>query len=257
MADATASEALKGRVALVTGASSGLGRQFALTLARSGASVVAAARRLEALETLVEQIRSQGGQATACALDVCDSDAIVRAFKTAEAEFGLVDILVNNAAASDANYAVRLPLDLIDRVINTNFRAPFLLSVEMARRLIAAKTPGRIVNIASTAAFATGPKTATSLYGGSKAGLVRLTESLALEWAEFGINVNAIAPGMFRSEMTGAYIERAGDEVARGFPRRRFGEPEDLDSTLLYLVSPGSHFVTGTCIIVDDAQSFR
>ena len=205
----------------------------------------------------MEQIRAEGGRAIAQELDVADAHAIAPAIQAAQDEFGPVDILVNNAAVADANYAVRLSLETIDQVIDVNFRAPFLLSAEVARRLMAAKKPGSIVNIASTGAFTFNPKAAAALYSGAKGGLVRLTETLAQEWAPFGINVNAIAPGMFKTEMTDSYIDKVGETVRQQFPRQRFGEPDYLDSTLLFLVSPDSHFVTGACIIADDAQAPR
>jgi NAD(P)-dependent dehydrogenase (short-subunit alcohol dehydrogenase family) len=168
-----------------------------------------------------------------------------------------VDILVNNAAVADANYATGLSLETIDRVIDVDFRAPFLCSVEAARRLIAGEKPGSIVNISSVGAFHYAPRSAAALYCAAKAGIIRMTETLAIEWARYGINVNAIAPGMFESEMTEGFIARVGDRVRESFPRRRFGVPTDLDSTLLYLVDPASHFVTGTCITVDDGQTSR
>ena len=248
---------LDGRVALVTGASAGLGRQFALTLAGAGAAVVAVARRAEMLATLVAEIEAAGGRALLYTLDVADAAAIPGAFDAAEAAFGRIDILVNNAAVADADFATRLTLDTIDRVIDVDFRAPFLLATETARRLIAAERPGRIVNVSSVGAFHFTPTSAAALYCGAKAGIIRLTETLAIEWARHGINVNAIAPGFFRSEMTADYIERVGDKVRDRFPRKRFGDPHDLDTTLLYLVDPASHFVTGTCITVDDAQTAR
>lgn len=248
---------LAGQVALVTGASAGLGQRFAQTLAQAGAAVVVTARRTDRLDALVDRINGAGGRALAQALDLRDAAAIAGAFDAAEKAFGMVDILINNAGIADGQYAARLSLEEIDDVISTNFRAPFLMSTEMARRLIAAKRPGRIVNLSSIGAYSYGPATAAALYSATKAGISRLTETLALEWARFGINVNAIAPGMFLSEMTEGYLNRVGDGVKAQWPRGRFGSPEFLDSTLLYLVDPASHFVTGACIVADDAQSNR
>lgn len=248
---------LSGKVALVTGASAGLGRQFAQTLARAGAAVVLTARRADRLAEVVEAITAQGGKAIAHPLDLCDAAAIPGAFDAAEQAFGTVDILVNNAGIPDAKYATKLTLAETDAVIDTNFRGPFLMSTEMARRLIAAKQPGRIVNLASIGAFSYRSNSVAALYSATKSAIVRLTETLALEWASFNINVNAIAPGMFMSEMTEGMLSRVGDGMKNLWPRGRFGQPEYLDSTLLYLVDPASHFVTGTCIIVDDAQSSR
>lgn len=248
---------LTGKVALVTGASAGLGRRFAQTLARTGASVVLTARRTERLDELVAAIAAEGGKAVAQPLDLRDPAAIVAAFDAAEQAFGTVDILINNAGIADANFAARLSLETIDAVIDTNFRAPFLTATEMARRLIAAERPGRIVNLSSVGAFTYAPTSSAALYSATKAGIKRLTETLAIEWAKFHINVNAIAPGMFLSEMTEGYLDRVGDGVKKFWPRGRFGQPDYLDSTLLYLVDPASHFVTGTCIIVDDGQMNR
>lgn len=248
---------LSGKVALVTGASAGLGRRFAQTLAGAGAAVVLTARRTERLDALVETIAAAGGRALAQPLDLRDPAAIVAAFDAAEQAFGTVDILVNNAGIADGKYATQLTLEEVDAVIDTNFRAPFLVATEMARRLIAAKQPGRIVNLSSIGAYSYTSQAAAALYSATKAGVSRLTETLALEWSKFGINVNAIAPGMFLSEMTEGYLDRVGDGIKERWPRGRFGQPEFLDSTLLYLVDPASHFVTGTCILADDAQSSR
>lgn len=245
---------LVGRVALVTGASSGLGRRFATTLARAGASVAMAARRIDRLDELSAELNREGCSTSAVGVDLKDADAIMRAVDAASERFGLVDILVNNAGIADANFATRLPLEIVDAVIDVNLRAPFLMATEVARRLIADQKPGRIVNISSSGAFHYAPNAAAALYSATKAAIVRLTETLAVEWARYDINVNAIAPGMFRSEMTDGYLQRIGDSATERFPRKKIGNPEDLDSTLLYLVCPSSHFVTGACILVDDAQ---
>jgi NAD(P)-dependent dehydrogenase (short-subunit alcohol dehydrogenase family) len=250
-----ASVDLSGQVALVTGASSGLGRRFAALLAANGARVVATARRVDRLEELAEDIRTAGGSCLPLSLDVTDAEQIASAVARAEAEVGPVQILVNNAGIPDAQYATRMELELIDRVLDTNLRAPFLLSCEVARRLIELNLPGRIVNISSIGGFHYSGGGA-ALYSITKAGVNRLTETLAVEWSRFGINVNAIAPGLFASEMSDGMIERMGD-LTRHFPRRRIGQPENLDSTLLYLVSPASEMVTGTVIKVDDGQGGR
>lgn len=247
---------LTGAVALVTGASSGLGRRFALTLAAAGAPVAACARRTDKLETLVKEIEGSGGRAIAVELDVTDADAITAAVQRAEDELGLVDILVNNAGIPDAQYATRMPIELVDRVLGTNLRGPWLLSCEVARRLIDAKKPGRIVNISSVGAlsYAGG---AAALYSVTKAGVIRMTEVLSAEWARYWINVNCIAPGSFVSEMMDGMMERIGFTPEQVGPRRRMGDPAQLDSTLLYLLSRESEFVTGAVIRVDDGQGPR
>ena len=246
---------LTGQVALVTGASSGLGKRFAQVLARCGAKVAVTGRRLERLETLAEEIIAEGGSAAPLALDVTDSDKLLAVVGQARDALGPVDILINNAGIPDAQRATKMPVELIDRVLDTNLRAPYILACEFARQRMEAKLPGRIVNIASMAAYDYGGHGA-ALYSVTKAGVVRMTEALAVEWARFHINVNAIAPGAFASEMMDGMLERVGD-ITRGFSRQRLGNPAQLDSTLLYLVSPASDAVTGTCIKVDDGQGSR
>ncbi|HEY8604199.1 SDR family oxidoreductase [Tsuneonella suprasediminis] len=245
------------RVAIITGASAGLGRSFAQVLAREGAKVVLVARRAEALEALVAEIEGEGGQAIAVQADLTEADAAEHVLDVATEAFGTPDILINNAGMADAGFATKLSLDTINKVIDLDFRAPFLLSRGLADRLIAREMPGWIVNLSSIGSRYYAPKSASALYCSCKAGLIRMTETLAIEWAEYGINVNAIAPGLFESEMTEGFIDRKGDRVREGFPRKRFGQPSDLASTLLYLVDPASRCVTGTCIIVDDAQTPR
>lgn len=244
---------LTGRVALVTGASSGFGERFARVLASQGAAVAIAARRIDRLEALAREIESAGGQALPVQMDATDADALVAAVDAAQAAFGTVDILVNNAGIPDAQRAHKMPLDLVDRVLGVNLRAPWILACEVARRLIAAKQPGNVVNIASTAHYRYDGGGA-ALYAVTKTAVVRMTEALAVEWAYAGINVNAIAPGMFVTEMTDGMFERIGDPTEM-VARRRIPVPAQLDSTLLYLVSPASECVTGATIRVDDGQS--
>jgi NAD(P)-dependent dehydrogenase (short-subunit alcohol dehydrogenase family) len=246
---------LTGQVALVTGATSGLGRRFATTLAAAGASVVACGRRRERLDEVEAEITAAGGTCVGVPLDVTDAEQIVAAVDAAEAAFGPVTILVNNAGIPDAARAHKMSVELVDAVLDTNLRGPYLLAIEVARRLIAANQPGRIVNISSVSGsyYAGG---GAALYSISKAGIARMTEVLAVEWARNLINVNAIAPGSFASEMMTGMMERVGD-FTEMLPRKRLGQPHQLDSTLLYLVSPASEAVTGTIITVDDGQGGR
>ena len=246
---------LTGRVAFVTGASSGLGRRFALTLASAGAKVAATARRIDKLEELAKEIEANGGECVPIALDVTDDESITQAVAHANESLGLVDILVNNAGIPDAQRAHKMSLELTDAVLDTNVRGPWLLCNEVARRLIAAEAPGRIVNISSMGAFSYNGMGA-ALYSISKTAIHRMTEVLAVEWARFNINVNCIAPGAFSSEMMDGMISRIGD-ITKAFPRHRLGDPAQLDSTLLFLVSPASEFVTGTTVKVDDGQGSR
>jgi len=246
---------LDGQVALVTGGSSGLGRRFAQTLAAAGANVAVAGRRAQRLDAVAAEIADAGGSCVAVALDLEDANQIVAAVDSAEAAFGTVTILVNNAGIPDAQRAHKMSVELIDSVIDTNLRGPYILACEVARRLIAAGTPGRIVNISSMGAFHYAGNGA-ALYSITKAAVNRMTEALAVEWARYRINVNCIAPGAFRSEMLDAMIERIGDFTDQ-LPRKRLGDPAQLDSTLLYLVAPSSEFVTGTIVKVDDGQGPR
>ena len=246
---------LAGQVALVTGATAGLGNRFARTLAAAGAHVVVTARRADRLETLAAEIEAAGGKATALPLDVSDAESIASVVAEATETCGPVQILVNNAGVVDAQRAHKMDVELVDHVMGVNLRGPYLMSIEVAKRLIATETPGRIVNISSVAAFHYNGHGA-ALYSITKAAVVRMTEALAVEWARNNINVNAIAPGAFHSEMMDGMLERMGD-ISQAFPRKRMGDPAQLDSTLLYLCAPASEFVTGTVIKVDDGQGPR
>lgn len=246
---------LSGHVALVTGASSGLGNRFARVLAAHGADVVAAARRTDRLVELASDIESAGGRCHPVALDVTDADRLLSVLDDAETAFGTTTILVNNAGIPDAQRAHKMSVELIDRVLDTNLRGPYILATDFARRLIAAERPGRIVNISSMAAFNYGGNGA-ALYAITKTAINRMTEALAVEWARYHINVNSIAPGAFASEMMDGMLERMGD-ITQHFPRKRLGQPEQMDSTLLYLCDPASACVTGTVVKIDDGQSPR
>ncbi|GAA4542351.1 SDR family oxidoreductase [Pseudonocardia xishanensis] len=244
----------------MTGAGSGLGHRFATVLAGAGAAVAVAGRRKERLEELVEQIEAAGGRALAVPLDIADAVEIPGAVDTVEAGLGPVTVLVNNAGIPDAKRAHRMPLEVVDAVLATNVRGPWQLSTEVARRLIAADRPGRIVNISSLSAHDYGHDGAAGLYSVTKAAVERMSEVHAVEWAKYRINVNAIAPGAFLTEMMDGMIDRlktSEEEMAAGWPRNRFPRPEMLDSTLLYLCSPASEAVTGTVVKVDDGQHRR
>ena len=247
---------LTGQVAFVTGTTSGLGARFARVLAACGAKVALTGRRVERLDSLAAEIREAGGQCEPIALDMTDRASIRQAFRTAEEKLGLVTILVNNAGIPDAQYILRMDDELVDNVFNTNLVGPWILSTEFAKRLVAEKQAGRIVNISSMAAFNTTGQSASALYTTTKAAVVRMTEAMATEWARFNINVNAIAPGAFSSEMMDGMLSRMGD-ISKMFPRQRIGDPAQMDSTLLYLVSPASDAVTGTIVKIDDGQGAR
>ena len=250
-----ASNDLTGQTALVTGTTSGLGLRFAKVLAKCGARVALTGRRVERLDALAAEIREFGGDALPLALDVNDEDNLMSVVDEAEKALGTVTILVNNAGIPDAQRATRMSNEFIDLVLGTNLRAPFVLSCEVARRLMAAKRPGRMVNIASTGAFNYDGNGA-ALYSITKAAVVRMTQALSVEWSRFHINVNCIAPGAFESEMMDGMQARIG-QIAPRTPRGRIGHPAQLDSTLLYLVSPASEAVTGAVIRVDDGQGSK
>ncbi len=246
---------LSGQVALVTGTTSGLGARFARILAACGAKVALTGRRVDRLDALAEEIRAAGGDCLPLALDMMDRESIKNVVEEVEGHLGTITILVNNAGIPDAQHAVKMSDELVDAVFDTNLRGPWDLSCEVARRMIAAKVPGRMVNISSIGGFNYGGNGA-ALYSVTKSGIVRMTEVLAVEWSRFNINVNAIAPGAFSSEMMDGMMERMGD-FSQAFPRKRVCDPALLDSTLLFLVSPSSEAVTGTCIKVDDGQGSR
>ena len=246
---------LAGQVALVTGTTAGLGRRFSQVLAKCGAKVVVTGRRADRLDVLAKEIRDAGGECLPLRLDMTDRASIREVVSKAEATYGTIDTLVNNAGIPDAQRAHKMSDELVDAVFDTNLRGPWVLSCEIAKRLIAAEKPGRMVNISSIGAFNYGGQGA-ALYSVTKAAIARMTEALAVEWARFNINVNAIAPGAFSSEMMDGMLSRMGD-ISKNFPRKRVCDPALLDSTLLYLVSPASVAVTGTVIKVDDGQGPR
>ncbi|MCH1550346.1 MAG: SDR family NAD(P)-dependent oxidoreductase [Pseudomonadales bacterium] len=246
---------LTGQVALVTGTTSGLGKRFAQVLAACGAKVAITGRRVDRLDALAAELRDNGATVEPIALDMRDNDSIMACVEQAEAALGCITLLVNNAGIPDAQRAHKMSNQLIDDVFDTNLRGPYVLSCEIARRLIAAELPGRMVNISSIGAFNYSGQGA-ALYSITKAGIVRMTEALAVEWSRFNINVNAIAPGAFSSEMMDGMLQRMGD-ITKAFPRKRIGDPAQMDSTLLYFLSPASDAVTGTCIKIDDGQGPR
>src|SRR5438270_2256774 len=232
---------LQGKIALVTGASSGLGARFAEVLAESGASVVLVARRAERLAALQAQIEKSGGKAIAVEADVRDRRAMANAFDAAEKNFGTVTILVNNAGVAHAGRAVELAEEEWRRILSTDLDAVFFWAQEAARRMLAAKTGGSIVNIASVLGF--GVDKGVVAYTTAKAGVIQLTKALALELAFKGIRVNAIAPGWFVTEMNDDFLmSEAGAAIKREIPVGRFGEHGDLDGALLLLVSDAGRY---------------
>ncbi len=253
---------LSGRVAFITGASSGLGAQFARTLAAAGAGVVLAARRIERLKTLRAEIESLGGDAHVVALDVTDHDSIRAAVARAETEMGAIDILVNNSGIGKTQKLTEVTPDDYDATMNTNTRGAFFVAQEVAKRMIARSkgeapgtfTGGRIVNVASMAGLVVGP--GIGVYCMSKAAVVHMTRAMALEWGRFGINVNAICPGYIDTEINHhVWQTEAGQKMVQAMPRKRVGQAQDLDVLVMMLCSNQSHFINGAIISADDGQS--
>lgn len=249
---------LSGRVALVTGASSGLGAGFARALAAAGAKVVLAARRADKLAEQVAQIRAAGGEAVAVSMDVTDEASTKAAYDAAEAAFGTVDTIVANAGVATEKMAMSLSVDEVDFLFAANVRGVFLTATEGAKRLDAAgsreKQNGRIVLIGSITAEKVFP--ATSVYGATKAAVRHLGKALAREWARRGISVNVIQPGYFESEMTAVLFESdVGAQMVKSFPRQRMRPATDLHAPLLLLCSDAAQGITGSVITVDDGQT--
>ena len=237
---------VRGKVALVTGASSGLGENFARCLAARGAVVVACARRAGRLEALVRE----GGAAHAVALDVTDPASVEAAVRRAIELAGPIDILVNNAGVADTKPSIELTEADWRRVLDTNLDGAWRVAQAVAKAMVAARRGGSIVNIASIL----GLRQATHLlaYAAAKAALVQVTRSLALEWARHGIRVNAIAPGYVVTEMNRDFFaSEAGQAVVKRIPQRRVGSPRDLEGALLLLASDAGAYMTGAVVVAD------
>ncbi len=246
---------LAGKRAIVTGASSGLGARFAEVLAADGAEVVLAARRADRLDELVGKIASDGGRAQAVSLDVTDADDIDGVVKQA-VDGGGIDILVNNAGISIEKRLTDFTVEDYDRLMATNQRGAFFMAQHVGKAMIERGQGGKIVNIASV--LASTVLAGLGIYGMSKAAVAHMTRTMALEWARFDIQVNAIAPGYIETEINSAFFKtEPGQKMVAKMLRGRLGQPKDLDGLLRLLVTADSDFITGTMLTVDDGQTLR
>ncbi|HEX3550064.1 MAG TPA: glucose 1-dehydrogenase [Candidatus Elarobacter sp.] len=244
---------LAGRTALVTGASSGLGRHFASVLHEAGATVILAARRVERIEAEAARL---GARAHAIPMDVTDERSISDAFERIAASFAPCDVVVNNAGISGSHLMLQMETDEWDTVVDVNLRGPFLVAREAARRLVAAGLPGSIVNIASILGLRVSP--AVAPYMASKAGLIHLTRAMAYEFARYKIRVNALCPGYFATEMNTEFLaSEYGQATLKRVPQRRIGELRDLTGPLLLLASDAGAFMTGSALVVDGGHAIN
>ncbi len=244
---------MDGRVALVTGASSGLGRHFASVLHQAGATVVLAARRVDRIEAEAARL---GERARAIPLDVSDEASIVAAFEQLAADGMLCDVVVNNAGISGSSLILQMDTAEWDSVLEVNLRGPFLVAREAARRLVAAKKPGSIVNIASILGLRVAP--ALAPYMASKAGLIHLTRSMAFEFARYGIRVNALCPGYFATEINTDFLKTETFQASlKRVPQRRIGDLRDLTGPLLLLASEAGAYMTGAAVVVDGGHAIN
>lgn len=248
---------LSNRVVLITGASSGIGAQFARSLAKMGAKIVLTARRFKKLEGLANEINSDGGIAFAVAMDVTDETSVIAAFDAAETHFGRIDVVIANAGSSADAMALDLSVEDFDRTVSVNLRGVFLTAREGARRISKQdrreSQDGRIIIISSVTANKV--TRGVSAYSATKAAVSQMGKVMALEWARLGINVNMVLPGYIHTELTAAAFDsEQGKMFVKSFPRRRLVDQTDLDGVINFLCSHASKSVTGAEIAIDDAQ---
>lgn len=244
---------MTGKLALVTGGGTGLGRQFALTLAQAGATVILGARRIEPLQATADAVREAGGTAHCIALDVADSAGVKVAFDAIDA-IGALDVVVNNAGSAVSGSLLDVPEQDWDRLMNVNVKGAWHVARAAVERMIARKRGGSIINVASVLGSAVQKGTAN--YPASKAALLHLTRTMSFEWARYGVRVNALAPGYFHTEMSDGYVSSEGGKtMLQRMPMRRLGEPAELGGALLLLASQASAYMTGSVIAVDGGLS--
>ena len=244
-------EDLRGKRVLVTGASSGFGQHFAQLFAEQGAAVTLAARRIESLQNDRDHLRARGAQAEAVRLDVSEAGSIHQLFANATQPF---DIVINNAGVSGAGKAIEMSEESWDSTLDVNLKGPFVVAQAAARALRDAQRGGSIINVASIVALRVANE--LSAYAASKAGLVHLTKALSVEWARFGIRVNALCPGYVETEINREFFaSAAGEAMIKRIPQRRLGRVEDLDGAVLLLASDAGSYITGSAIVVDGGHS--
>ncbi len=248
---------LGGKTALVTGGSRGLGQYMAEALSDAGANVVLCSRNLETLEEVKAGIEERGGKALALECDVTDPENVDNVVAETEEAFGAIDVLINNSGMAWGAPAEEMPVDKFDLVVQVNVRGTFLMAQAVGRRMIERREGGKIVNVASVAGLIGGrPDYMQTIgYNSSKGAVISMTRDLATSWAQYGINVNAIAPGWFPTKMSGGLIEQFEDRMLEDIPLRRFGTPEDIKGAILFLASPAANYVTGQTIVVDGGQT--
>ena len=244
---------MKGKVALVTGAASGMGERFAQTLAKAGAKVICAARRVDRIEQVAAAINAAGGHAVAVSIDIGNADSIKRGFEQAQHAFGLIDVLINNAGQLNFESLPNISDEGWDNLVNVNLTGTMRMTQEFARRLIAAKKPGAIVNISSITGM--GVMRGVAPYGCVKAAVNHLTRQTAADLLDHGIRCNAIAPGYFHTEMSqDVFATDVGKAIEAGLPTKRAGRVHELDGALLLLASDASSFINGAILPVDAAH---
>jgi len=244
---------VSGQLIAITGGGTGLGRRFAVQLAARGARVVLCARRLEKLEETAREIRDSGGEAHCVAMDVADAASIEQGFERIAA-LGPLSVLINNAGSPSGPLLLELEESLWDQVMDVNLKGAWLVARAAARQMIGHGAGGAIVNIASVLGSCV--QKGTGSYAAAKAGLLHLTRAMALEWARYGIRVNAVAPGYYRTDIAADYLDsEAGRALLKRIPQRRVGQLRDLDGVIVLLASSASAYMTGSVLTVDGGLS--
>ncbi|GCE03272.1 SDR family oxidoreductase [Dictyobacter aurantiacus] len=248
---------LDGKTAIITGGGRGLGQYFAQALSDAGANVVLCSRKLAACEEVQREIEASGGHALSLACDITKLSDVEHVVEATEEKFGAIDILVNNSGATWGAPAEDMPLEKFQQVIDVNIKGTFMMSQQVGRRMINRGQGGKIINIASVAGLTGGnPKYIQVVgYHASKAAVINMTRDLATSWAQYGITVNAIAPGWFPTRMSNALLERYGEAMLADIPMARFGRADDIKGVIVFLASPAAAYMTGQTVVVDGGST--